>query len=114
MQIRFLGGTKKMMAVHRLVAEVHCGNPHGLPEVNHRDGVKAHNAASNLEWVTRAENIQHAVRTGLHRARPEHARATRQSVAALRDTGLTMQQVADALGCGLATVHRYEHMAGGA
>lgn len=51
--------------VHRLVAEVFVPNPLNLPEVNHRDGDRGNNAATNLEWTSRAGNAQHAHRTGL-------------------------------------------------
>lgn len=53
--------------VHRLVASAFCTNddPEHKVEVNHIDGNKSNNYASNLEWVTRTENVQHALRTGL-------------------------------------------------
>lgn len=51
--------------VHRIVATYFCDNPEHKPEVNHIDGNKSNNKASNLEWVTRSENELHAYRTGL-------------------------------------------------
>lgn len=53
------------VAVHRLVAICFCPNPNGYLEVNHIDGNKLNNHASNLEWCTRLENVRHALRTGL-------------------------------------------------
>ena len=55
----------KTESVHRIVAKCFCPNPHGYNEVNHIDGNKLNNDASNLEWCSRVENVRHAYRTGL-------------------------------------------------
>jgi hypothetical protein len=53
--------------VHRLVAEHFIrGRTKERRFVNHKDGDKRNNVASNLEWVTPAENARHAVKIGRH------------------------------------------------
>lgn len=58
---------KKMIPykIHRLVAEAFVDGYDLNKEVNHIDGNKLNNDAFNLEWVTRSENMIHAVCTGL-------------------------------------------------
>lgn len=47
--------------VHRLVAETFLPRHPLRNEVNHIDGSKDNNNVSNLEWVTRKENVIHGV-----------------------------------------------------
>jgi hypothetical protein len=61
----FHDGAGRRFYIHRLVAQAFICNPSNLPEVNHKDGNTFNNYASNLEWVTRSENAQHAWETGL-------------------------------------------------
>ena len=62
-----VGIGKKLLFIHRLVAEKYIPNPKGKPQVNHKDGDKTNNRASNLEWVTNKENREHAVKNNLYK-----------------------------------------------
>ncbi len=69
--------------VHRLVLAAFAG-PSAL-ECNHRNGVKGDNRLSNLEYVTHAENVRHAVEVlgkpiALHGASNPGARYTTEQV----------------------------------
>lgn len=53
-------GKQRSVAIHRLVAVAFCeGRSKDKNIVNHKDGVKHNNVASNLEWCTQAENTLH-------------------------------------------------------
>lgn len=55
-------GERKVHLLHRLVALAFCeGHKDGLV-VNHKNGIRHDNRASNLEWVTQSENHKHSYR----------------------------------------------------
>ncbi len=61
-------GTKKMAPVHILVAEAFLGErPDGLV-INHIDGQRFNNSATNLEYCTVTQNNRHARAMGLNNA----------------------------------------------
>lgn len=62
----FIEGERKSLLGHRIVAMTFLPNPDNLAEVNHIDGNRSNNNLSNLEWVSREGNQQHAFRTGLN------------------------------------------------
>lgn len=62
------GDIPRNFKVHRLVAEHFIPNEDKLPFVNHIDGNKSNNSASNLEWCTQSHNILEAYRLGLNYA----------------------------------------------
>ncbi|ENM2832896.1 NUMOD4 motif-containing HNH endonuclease [Vibrio cholerae] len=61
-------GKKYVITVHRLVANAFIPNPDNLETVDHIDGNKTNNHVSNLQWMTRADNLvkEHAKEHTLH------------------------------------------------
>ncbi len=75
------------IGVHRLVAMTWVdGRTPDRNLVNHIDGVKTNNQATNLEWCSQAENIRHASATGLSAigSRNGSAQLTESDVVELR------------------------------
>lgn len=77
--------------IHRLVLQAFCPaeNADHL-EVNHIDGNKSNNVLSNLEWCTKAENMQHSYRLGMNKRGDNHVQmkvtfAEVQQIRALRE-----------------------------
>lgn len=61
-------GIQKMFKIHRCVAETFIENTYDKNMVvNHKNGIKTDNFVENLEIVTQAENLLHAVKTGLRK-----------------------------------------------
>jgi len=69
----------KLALVHRLVAQAFIPNLEGLPQVDHKNGVKTDNHRRNLQWVTGPEN------TKLAAARGHLMRGERHVLAALTE-----------------------------
>lgn len=126
-QVCLPGGSYRY--IHRLVAQAFIDNEAGLPQVNHLDGDKANNAATNLEWCTAAQNLQHAYATGLLDEsacrKPVRGASHRSSrpVCMESDTGhirITFASIRDAsqaMGIDYSTIHgaahgRFKHAGG--
>lgn len=60
----YVNGIRITRKLHVLVARAFIPNPLGKCEVNHIDCDKSNNNVTNLEWVTKRENIQHALLRG--------------------------------------------------
>lgn len=81
--------------------------------MNHKDGVRSNCVATNLEWTTRRENMQHAVRTGLIKTGATSPLAIVSN--AMRDeirtaiTGNSQRAVARMFGVSQKTVWRIAH-----
>jgi hypothetical protein len=90
--------------VHILVARHYIPNPYEHPLVNHKDGVKSHCHANNLEWTTYEGNAQHALQHGL---RPGYlAFAEKEQMLHRVLAGAQVQDLAQETGRRVETLHK--------
>ena len=61
------GGKSKKQKVHKLVARAFLGKRPKNLAINHKDGVPANSSVGNLEYISLAENQQHAISLGLRK-----------------------------------------------
>ena len=105
----------KNLYVHRLVAEAFCDNHDNLCEVNHKDGNKWNNNYTNLEWVTKSDNAQHAFDMGLrtisgytrYKVSKSAHRFSDYEIEEIRKMyydGMKKQEIADKIGCYSSTI----------
>ena len=75
-------GKCKTFSVHRLMMRSFGEIPFNGAQVNHINGNRHDNRLSNLEWVTREENLDHAEKMGLLRkgSRNENAKLNEKKV----------------------------------
>ena len=80
------GGKRTGYPVHKLVMAAFVGPCPPGKERNHKDGEKTNNRVSNLEYVTHAENMRHALVMGLFPSgeRMGSAKLTEENVREIR------------------------------
>lgn len=103
-------GITKSFLAHRLVGFSFVKNPYEKPDINHLDGIKINNYRTNLEWVTKAENIKHAIDTGLRNLNGENNHASKLNIQKVnemikirKETGLSYNKIAAQYGISVNT-----------
>lgn len=100
-------GFTKSVLVNRVVALRFLPNPLGLEQVNHLNGIKSHNALSNLEWSSGSDNEKHAHRTGLKSGRGSansNAKLTATEVLEIRASDKTVVEMMAQYSVGRSTI----------
>lgn len=64
-----LNKKQTLFRLHRIVALHFCEKKDGCDIVNHKNGIKNDNRASNLEWTTVSGNTSHSFRMGFQEVR---------------------------------------------
>ena len=54
----YKNGNRKVVTIHKLVAEAYLPNPDNLSDVDHIDNNKTHNYLNNLQWITHRDNVR--------------------------------------------------------
>ncbi len=104
---------QKKFYIHRLVATAFLEKEEHKNTVNHKDGNRFNNVASNLEWCTQKENNDHATENGLRRAYGEEnplCKYSNETIIKMRtdyETGLyTQADIARKYGVSKMQTHR--------
>lgn len=86
-------GRPRFARIHVLVAAAFIGECPDGHEVNHKDSDRTNNNVSNLEYVTHAQNVLHAVASGkFGKLSPDQAQAIRDMAPEEIDTKLLAEQ----------------------
>lgn len=102
-------GVSHKKSVHRLVLETFKPTDNPNKVCNHIDGNKLNNYANNLEWVSRSQNLNHAVKLGLIKS-GENSTSSKltneqaRRIKKLRKNGVSLEKIAKAFNVTIYTV----------
>lgn len=107
-------GKRVHLYVHRLVGQAFVPNPACKPQINHKDGDKSNNNASNLEWTTCQENTHHAIAIGLRDSKGEASGMAKLNdevvkMILMTDCTQTHEQIANCLGVSRSTITKIKN-----
>lgn len=89
--------------VHKLVADAFLGHHADGSHVNHKDGIKTNNRASNLEFVTRKENMHHSYHLGFHKTKLSESQVS--EIREMLKLGIKQKEIAKKFGVSGFCIH---------
>lgn len=91
--------------LHRLVMLTFVGEPPSKMQVNHKDGDKANNHLSNLEYCTPLQNIRHCIDVlGKKRGEGSASKLTEKQVLEIREDKRILREIASDYGVTLQAI----------
>lgn len=103
-------GKRHRHAVHRLVAKAFCFGYSPEKEVNHIDGNKVNNVASNLEWVSHSENALHSFNVlGNGHAKPSRRLFNDGQVRFIRSSSQSLRALGRLFGVSKETIRQIKN-----
>lgn len=104
-----INGKQKIFKTHRLVAVHFVKNDQNKPYINHINCDKLDNQHVNLEWVTHAENVKHAIENGLIKSGEDCPSSILNSnqvlmIRKLRKSGLKLRELAEMFNIGTSNI----------
>jgi hypothetical protein len=105
----FLNGKRKTCKIHRLVGLTFILNSNHKEQINHKDGIKAHNYSNNLEWVSHQENMIHRreiLNIRWEGEKVNTAKLTELDVLAIRGSFLNQIELAKIYKVDRSTIHK--------
>lgn len=101
---------RKMIYIHRLLAEYFIPKIEGMNHVNHKNGIKNDYRLENLEWCNRSINMQHAWDSGLSENVRQANRTKKSKLVLDFNTGIfydSAKEAANLLGINANTLRAY-------
>lgn len=107
---------RRTIVVHKVVARAFIGERKTGQQINHIDGNKTNNCATNLEYVTQSENAKHAFRLGL--SRPTYgdmngrSKSTKEEIVEIRRLyaiGHRQKELREMFNLSTCQIHRIVH-----
>ena len=100
-------GVCKTFLIHRLVAFTYLKKVNNKHVINHKNGIKTDNRASNLEWCTPKENVRHSIACGtFHYNVNKFNNKIQKEIISKKKSGLSIRSLAKIYKCSYGLIQK--------